>query len=473
MSETPRILAGRYVIARELGRGSFATTWLGRRLKPDEDPTAALQEAEGGLAHHSGLLAIKELRVGRGEEQDGERSPAQAMKHIELFEREAKVMALLRHPGIPRMIESFEHERAGGGMGLYLVQEFIQGPSLRERMTQGPLMGGEELRRCVDGLLDVLEYLHGRAPPVFHRDIKPSNILMRADGTPVLVDFGGVCFGWRPPSQLGTTVVGTFGYMPPEQLLGHVGATSDLYALGATLLEVVSGVAPHEHSFETGRLEVPEGLSADKQLLALIDALLQPAPRKRPASAAAARAILEAKPSSLGQAGIVAMPAPTTAIAVMGGDGPRFADVGAPTRDIQGPHREIYLDLIDPFAVYRNIKNPIARTLAVIGIAVGTLGIFTGLYYLETTRRAAKYTDLFISAPMVVGKILAVTQEEGAVSSHVKFAYVVNGTEYRGFISYPIRFARYWSEGDPVAVLYNEDNPSESCFVFRRPGSAR
>ena len=79
---------------------------------------------------------------------------------------------------------------------------------------------------------------------MYHRDIKPSNIVLRSSGiTPVLVDFGGVLHGWRL-STGGATVIGTFGYMPPEQLLGQVSPASDLYALGATLLHLVTGKSP-------------------------------------------------------------------------------------------------------------------------------------------------------------------------------------------------------------------------------------
>jgi serine/threonine protein kinase len=99
-------------------------------------------------------------------------------------------------------------------------------------------------------LLEVLEYLHERRPPVFHRDIKPSNIVLRPSGA-ALVDFGGVGQG-GPAVQGGSTVSGTFGYMAPEQLLGQVSPASDLYFLGATLLHVLTGREPTEFSFEAG-----------------------------------------------------------------------------------------------------------------------------------------------------------------------------------------------------------------------------
>ena len=456
LTDEARTIADRYTVVRQLGRGGFATTWLCRLREPREGDADK-------------LFAVKELRVGRSDEPEPDDDDAKdnpAWKHVELFEREAKVLAMLRHSGVPRVIEYFEHPRERGGVGLYLVQEFVDAPSLRERLERGPLLGADELEALIHGLLDVLEYMHGRAPPVFHRDIKPSNILVRDDGHPVLIDFGGVCFGWRPASQVGTTVVGTFGYMPPEQLLGHVGATTDLYALGATLLELVSGMPPHEFPYDTGRIEVPDDLPADPRLVRLIRALLEPAPRQRPASPAAARAIYVSEPALVSKA-IVAAPV-GKALAVMGGDGPRYVELGPPPRDVEGPFADVYADLIDPFAMYRLIRNPVARGLAVFGLGVMTIGIFPIWYWADRRIRIRRYRRLFCEGMVVRGSVLTVTNDEGGVSSTVKYGYELDELEYRGFMQMPIKLARYWSEGDPITVLYDANDPTESCFVFRR-----
>ena len=446
------ILGDRYTVERELGRGSFATTWLCHGSNDD-------------------LVAVKELRLGRPEGDDDRDNPA--WKHVELFEREAKVMSMLRHPSVPRLIEYFEHAREGGGLGLYLVQQYIDAPSLRDRMGHGPgtrsstagLLGGDELDRLIRGLLDVLEYLHGRAPPVFHRDIKPSNILVREDATPVLIDFGGVCFGWRPAGQVGTTVVGTFGYMPPEQLLGHVGATSDLYALGATLLEVVSGTPPHEFPFDNGRIEVPDDLPVEPRLAALINALLEPAPRKRPASATAARAIYDTAPTKQ-----LAVPtrAPTTAMAVMAGEGPRFVELGPPPRDPKGEMADVYLDLIDPFAMFRLIRNPVVRGMARLGGGVATLGILPLWNWSYRRDRARRYRRLFMHGTAIVGRVIAIGSGSDGMTATIKYGYQANGIEYRGLMSVSPTLGQYWTEGDTVTVLYDAADPSDSCFVFRR-----
>ena len=243
--EEPRVIGDRYQVIRMLGEGSSARTLLCADL------------------HDERRVAVKELHFQHLED----------WKYLELFEREAKVLSLLDHRGIPKILDFFQGP--GASTTLYIVQEFIEGASLKQRMESGPMLGQQEVHDLALGLLDVLEYLHGRAPPVLHRDIKPSNVLARPEGDAALGDFGGVCFGWRPPDQAGATVVGTFGYMPPEQLLGQGGPTSDLYALGATLLHVVTGKPPSEFPFDSGRIEVPTDLPAGDSLTRLIEALLR------------------------------------------------------------------------------------------------------------------------------------------------------------------------------------------------------
>src|SRR5690606_17729265 len=174
-------------VERGLGEGSSACTLLCRDLQNDS------------------LVAVKELHFARLGD----------WKFLELFQREARMLSMLEHSGIPRVFDYFEG--SGDSASFYIVQEFIEGPSLQQRMDSGPMLGQKEIHDLALGLLDVLDYLHGRAPPVIHRDIKPANILLRADGMPALVDFGGVSMGWQPPGASGATVVGTVGYMPPEQ----------------------------------------------------------------------------------------------------------------------------------------------------------------------------------------------------------------------------------------------------------------
>jgi serine/threonine protein kinase len=436
------MIAGRYRVQRVLGEGTWARTLLA------EDTTESRQ------------VAIKELRVELLDD----------WKHVELFQREARVLKLIDNPGVPRVYEVIEAESETGKPSLCLVQEWIEGRSLREHIEHGPLLGEVEIEQITRGVLDVLEHLHSRIPPVYHRDIKPSNIMVRPDGTPVLIDFGGVCFGWRQQDKLGSTVVGTFGYMPPEQLLGHVGPRADLYAFGATLLHVLTGIPPHDFPFDTGRIEVPRDLPAPR-LRRLVHALLEPAPRDRPASSAAARALLQGEPAAASTAALVL--AQPSVPAVLAGDSPRYVDVGAPPRDPRGEFADVYLGLTDPINYLRKAPSALGKLGAFMGLGVLSLCTFgvVPLWWLSDRKgRRNSFERLFREGELVRGSIVACTKHdgEGTIYATFKYAYEVDGVSYRGFMLYEVDLLRYFSEGDPVAVLYDRDDPTQSCFVFRR-----
>ena len=111
----------------------------------------------------------------------------------------------------------------------------------------------------------------------------------------------------------------------------------------------------------------------------------------------------------------------------MGGDSPRYVDVGPPPRDPEGPFADVYTDLIDPWALYRSVRSPIGRTLVVLGYAVITIGILPIWYAADKKLRVKRYRKLFVDGHAVLGRILAVTPDEGSVTSNVKFAYEVEG----------------------------------------------
>ncbi len=141
-------------------------------------------------------------------------------------------------------------------------------------------------------LLEVLAFLQRRSPPVLHRDLKPANVLLRPDGSVALVDFGSVRTLSADRTH-GSTLVGTFGYMPPEQLGGTVDRTSDLYALGATLLHALTGKPPVEWLGKGLEIQVPSDLPAPFD--GLLPALLEVEPARRPRDTEAARALLEGR----------------------------------------------------------------------------------------------------------------------------------------------------------------------------------
>jgi serine/threonine protein kinase len=197
-------------------------------------------------------------------------------KKFDLFEREAKVLGALRHPGIPRLLGSFESEP-----GVFnLVMERMPGASLRAIATKVRFTDAE-LREMLVRVLDILDYLHTRNPPVIHRDIKPANLIRDAGGRVALVDFGGVRNVLREDG--GSTVIGTFGYMAPEQLHGQATPATDIYGLGATIVALAGGVEPESVPRRGLRMDLRKHLAGrDPGLLEVLEAMTEPEPDARP-----------------------------------------------------------------------------------------------------------------------------------------------------------------------------------------------
>ena len=190
---------------------------------------------------------------------------------VDAFEREAKTLQTLTHPRIPRYVRSFQ-EGSGVSLRLYLAQEFIDGPTLSDTLAKKRFTE-EDARKVALEVLEILQHLHTRVPRVLHRDIKPANVMMRADGSLVLVDFGTARVLHQEVTH-GSTLVGTLGYMPFEQLGGTVDETSDLYALGATLVHLLSGKSPAEMLHEDGRLSYAAAVQVSASFKAFLDHLL-------------------------------------------------------------------------------------------------------------------------------------------------------------------------------------------------------
>jgi len=249
MSDLPENLRdGRYAVIRLLGEGGQAATF------------EAVDKKEGRP------VAIKRFRV-RG---------AKSWKEVELAEREARVLASLSHPGLPRYIEHFEE-----GGELFLVTEKVEGESLAAMQKRGATLSEADIVRFLRDASSILDYLHGRAPPVVHRDIKPSNVMRRSDGSFVLIDFGAVRDKLKPEG--GSTVVGTFGYMAPEQFQGRAMPASDVYAVGATAITMLTGRQPEDLPHKGLAIDVAATLSgrASKEIVTALEAMLEPDPDRR------------------------------------------------------------------------------------------------------------------------------------------------------------------------------------------------
>jgi antitoxin component YwqK of YwqJK toxin-antitoxin module len=210
---------------------------------------------------------------------------------LEAFQREAELLRQLSHPRLPTFLDAFQ-EGAGVETRLYLAMTYVEGRSLQEEVEAHRFNEAEVLDIAAQAL-ELLVYLHGLSPPVIHRDVKPANLLRRPDGTLALVDFGAAR-EVRQATLSHATLVGTLGYMPPEQMVGVTTPGSDVYALGATLVHLLSRKPPTELLGEDLRLEFREQVNLRPLTLRFLERLVHRAPRKRFATAAQALAELEA-----------------------------------------------------------------------------------------------------------------------------------------------------------------------------------
>ncbi|MBI1947172.1 MAG: protein kinase [Deltaproteobacteria bacterium] len=241
-----------------------------------------LSESDHGrlyLAHGAdGPVALKELVFARVPDAET----------LSRFEREARLLEQLRHERIPRFVASFR-EGDGVHLRLYLAQRFVDGPALADELEMRRFTEADA-RLIAREVLSILADLQALSPPVLHRDIKPANLVRERDGTLALVDFGSAR---DVQKTTGGTLVGTFGYMPVEQLTGIVDESTDVYALGATLVHLLTRRAPWEHSSSTTAGELPPLPAVSRAFRHFLARCLAPRER-RFANAKAALAALDA-----------------------------------------------------------------------------------------------------------------------------------------------------------------------------------
>ena len=196
-------------------------------------------------------------------------------KQIELFEREAEVLQKLNHPAIAQYIDYFDIE-TDTDKAFYLVQQLAPGKSLAQLVESGWRVSEEEVKNIAKQILSILSYLHSLEPPVIHRDIKPSNLIRDNDGKIYLVDFGAVQNTYYNTLTQGSTVVGTYGYMAPEQFRGQALPATDLYSLGATLLYLLTHRSPAELPQDTLKLDFRNSVDISESFADWLDKILEP-----------------------------------------------------------------------------------------------------------------------------------------------------------------------------------------------------
>ncbi len=264
--------ASRYNVQQQLVKKAGRRTLLARDLETQE------------------LVVVKLLSFGNDFEWDD----------LKLFEREAETLKTLSHASIPRYLDYFELDSANG-KGFALVQTYIAAKSLEEHLKAGRSFSESEVKELAKALLEILTYLHGRQPPVIHRDIKPSNILLgersgNSIGQVYLVDFGSVqTLAAREGGTI--TIVGTYGYMPPEQFGDRTVPASDLYSLGATLITLVTGTHPAELPQKDGRIQFEQQANISPEFSSWLRWMTEPSLDRRLGSAKKALQALEQPPA--------------------------------------------------------------------------------------------------------------------------------------------------------------------------------
>lgn len=223
------MLVGRYEIIRELGGGGFAITFLAKDYLQPSQP----------------LCVVKQLRPEHNEP-----------RIVEFFETEATVLEKLgKYSQIPQLLAHFRENK-----NLYIVQEFIEGHDLKQEIIPGKQLSEGYVTKLLQDVLEVLSFVHNQQ--VIHRDIKPENLMRRhRDGKIFLIDFGAV-------KELGalivnvegkvtsSVIIGTPGYMPNEQKNAKPIFASDIYALGVTVIQALTGISAvdFEEDAKTGEI---------------------------------------------------------------------------------------------------------------------------------------------------------------------------------------------------------------------------
>lgn len=196
-------------------------------------------------------------------------------KKIELFEREAKILQQLDHPAIPKYRDYFQIETETE-VDFYIVQELAPGQSLAHLVSQGWIPDEKIVKAIAEQILEILVYLQQLTPPVIHRDIKPQNIIYQPDtGKLYLVDFGAVQDTYHH-TVMGSTVVGTYGYMAPEQFRGGAVLSTDLYGLGCTLLFLLTSQSPADLPQKKLKIDFRKVVKVERNLVNWIDKLIEP-----------------------------------------------------------------------------------------------------------------------------------------------------------------------------------------------------
>lgn len=255
MMFTNKRIKDKYTIIRQLNESKMASTFLAEDDKREKYILKALS-----------LKGIEDWKT------------------LQLFEREGRILEKLNHPRIPQYQETFSEEIEEDTL-YFLVYQYIDGLSLRDYLKTNDCFTYEETEALMIQTLEILQYVHNHVPPVVHRDINPKNLILTPDGDIFLVDFGA-CKDLlsRGDKSDKTTFVGTYGYVPLEQMTGDAEPQSDLYALGMTAINLLTGKSPADFPMKEMKPDYLAGTEMNR-LDRIINTLIEPDLNKRLPSA--------------------------------------------------------------------------------------------------------------------------------------------------------------------------------------------
>jgi hypothetical protein len=217
-------------------------------------------------------------------------SKAADAHQVESFEREAAILGSLSHPGIPKLVRSFQ-EGSGAEQRLYIAHEYIAGDTLAHQLETRRFTE-EEVVRIATRLLELLRYLHGLSPKVLHQDIKAANVIQTESGETYLVGFGsareahGPLLDQQPPASC-------LSHLAPEQLSGRSTEASDLYGVGMVMLQLLTRRSPEQLAASPGGLQAAlAGMNVSPPTARIVRKLLAEDPKDRPRSAFEASGVL-------------------------------------------------------------------------------------------------------------------------------------------------------------------------------------
>lgn len=241
------IINNRYKIIEQLGEGGSGITYAAQDLFNKE------------------IIAIKVLSLNQLDD----------WKKIELFEREAKILQQLEHPNIPNYLDYFQIE-TDKNCSFYIVQQLAPGKSLERLIERGWQPDSNTIKSIAERILTILIYLQELNPPVIHRDLKPQNIIYQPEtGKLFLVDFGAVQDTYYK-TITGSTIVGTYGYMAPEQFRGGAVLATDLYSLGCTILFLLTGRSPVELPQKRLKIDFRQSVEIEASFSQWLNKILEP-----------------------------------------------------------------------------------------------------------------------------------------------------------------------------------------------------